>query len=184
MPRYIAFLRAINVGGRIVKMDALKNEFESLGLAKVETFIASGNVIFDSRAGAGALESKIEKRLAATLGYDVHTFIRTPREIAAIASYTPFSPAVMKSAKALNVAFIREPMGAELAKRLALLKTEMDDFHTNAREVYWVCKRKQSESKFSNALFERKLGISATFRGLNTVQRLAALYPVASSGNE
>ena len=49
MPRYITFLRAINVGGHTVKMDRLREIFESLGFANVETFIASGNVVFERR---------------------------------------------------------------------------------------------------------------------------------------
>jgi uncharacterized protein (DUF1697 family) len=48
MPKHIAFLRAINVGGHIVKMDHLRRLFEALELAEVETFIASGNVIFEA----------------------------------------------------------------------------------------------------------------------------------------
>ena len=47
MPRQVAFLRAVNVGGRVAKMDALRRSFEKLGFRRVETFIASGNVIFD-----------------------------------------------------------------------------------------------------------------------------------------
>ena len=50
MPRCIAFLRAVNVGGRLVKMDALRSAFEALDLADVSTFIASGNVLFETRA--------------------------------------------------------------------------------------------------------------------------------------
>ena len=54
MPRYVAFLRAVNVGGRIVKMDELRRPFAAAGFADVETFIASGNVIFDTTAKPGA----------------------------------------------------------------------------------------------------------------------------------
>ena len=56
--RYVALLRAVNVGGRTVKMDRLRTLFEELKLRNVETFIASGNVIFESTAGASALESR------------------------------------------------------------------------------------------------------------------------------
>ena len=62
--RYVAFLRAINVGGHTVRMEALRREFESLGATNVETFIASGNVIFDTaRRNAAALERAIEEHL-------------------------------------------------------------------------------------------------------------------------
>jgi uncharacterized protein (DUF1697 family) len=61
MPRYVAFLRAINVGGHIVKMDYLRSLFEELGFTNVETFIASGNVVFDSSyKNPASLEKKIE----------------------------------------------------------------------------------------------------------------------------
>jgi hypothetical protein len=54
------------------------------------------------------------------------------------------------------------------------LKTGIDDFHLNEREVYWLCKVKQSESKFSNAVFERATGARVTFRGVSTIAKLAA----------
>ena len=80
MPRYVAFLRAVNVGGRVVKMEALRRIFESAGLTNVETFIASGNVLFDSGSRSEkALRAKIEKSLQNELGYSVVTFLRDSR---------------------------------------------------------------------------------------------------------
>ena len=72
MPRTLAFLRAINVGGRTVRMEELRRLFEDLGLARVETVIASGNVVLESRASdEAALAKRIEKQLAAGLGFEV-----------------------------------------------------------------------------------------------------------------
>ena len=91
MPRLIAFLRAINVGGHTVTMEKLRREFEGMGLKDVETFIASGNVIFTARqADTVALEKKIEARLHKALGYEVATFVRSCEEVAAVAGYRPF----------------------------------------------------------------------------------------------
>ena len=93
MTRYVAFLRAINVGGRRVKMDHLRKLFEALGTSNVETFIASGNVIFDSEADdPRVLERKIEDHLQESLGYEVATFVRSTSELAGIARYRPFDP--------------------------------------------------------------------------------------------
>src|SRR2546426_4439388 len=98
MPKYVAFLRAINVGGHTVKMDHLRLLFEALGFSNVETFIASGNVIFDSKSkNTKALEEKIEGCLYETLGYPVSTFIRSTVEVATIANYKPFNAAALKS---------------------------------------------------------------------------------------
>jgi uncharacterized protein (DUF1697 family) len=178
MTRYIAFLRAINVGGRRVKMDELRGHFEALGLASVETYIASGNVIFHAWTGdAGTLQKSIEAHLHAALGYEVNTFLRTDAEVAEIATYRPFDDALMAQAQALNVAFLAEPLDDEVRAALSQLRTEIDEFHANGREVYWLCRKKQSESTFSNVLFERKLRVPATFRGYNTVAKLAAKYP-------
>src|SRR3977135_1307431 len=92
MPKYVAFLRAINVGGHTVKMDYLRGLFEAMGFSNVETFIASGNVIFDSKSKtAKALETKIERALEDNLGYKVTTFIRSVAELAAVARYKPFT---------------------------------------------------------------------------------------------
>ena len=174
MQKYIAFLRAINVGGHTVKMDHLRQIFESLGFSNVETFIASGNVIFNVKSkDAGTLERTIEQKLKEALGFEVATFLRTDKELADIADYKPFKPAQLDSAVAFNVAFLSEPLDDKSKKSLMALKTDIDDFHVHGREIYWLCLKKQSESKFSNAVLEKTLGRKATLRGLNTVRKLA-----------
>jgi uncharacterized protein (DUF1697 family) len=182
MPRFIAFLRAINVGGHNVTMSELRGAFETLGLKEVETFIASGNVIFVSRAkDTRALQQKIENQLLRSLGYEVKTFLRTVPEVAAIARYKPFGELQLSSAAALNVAFLADPLDAEAEKSVISFKTEVDDFHARGREVYWLCKMRQSDSKFSNARFEKLLQTRATWRNINTVVRLAAKYASAET---
>ncbi len=123
------------------------------------------------------LQRKIEDQLLKSLGYEVATFIRTNSEVAGVAQYKPFNESQLQSAGALNVAFLAEPLEAEAKKSLMALRTEIDDFHVHGHEVYWLCKKKQSESSFSNALFGRTLKVQATFRGFNTVLKLAAKYP-------
>lgn len=182
MPRFIAFLRAINVGGHNVTMAELRGLFESLSFKEVETFIASGNVIFASRSGdVGALQKKIESQLLRSLGYEVKVFLRTVPEVAAIARYKPFKESQLKSPMALNVAFLIDPLGVESEKSVMALRTEIDDFHVHGREVYWLCQTKQNDSKFSYARFEKMLNARATWRNVNTIVRLAAKYPGLSS---
>ena len=177
MIRYIAFLRAINVGGHTVKMDTLRAIFESLGLARVETFIASGNVIFETPAkDSKALESRIGERLKEELEYEVAVFLRTDAELAAIADYMPFKKSESDQAAALNVAFLADPLDSALKRKLMTLKTDIDDFHVHGREIYWLCQKKQSESTFSNAVLERTLGVQATLRGINTICKMADKY--------
>jgi uncharacterized protein (DUF1697 family) len=177
MPRYVAFLRAINVGGHNVKMDRLQKLFEKLGFDDVETFIASGNVIFRSKSkNTRALASKIEKTLAAALGYEVATFVRTDEEVAAIARRLPFDEAAHKAATAFVVGFLIEAPNAGAVKALMSLGTEIDRFAVHGNEIYWLCHHRQSESTFSNALFEKTVRLKTTFRGMKTLVRLAAKY--------
>lgn len=177
MTRQIAFLRAINVGGHNVKMDHLRQLFESLDLSNVQTFIASGNVVFETKSkDPRSLEKKIEKCLQEALGYEVATFIRADAELAEIADYKPFPQSELDAAAALNIAFLKEGLDQQSMQKLMTLRTEIDDFHVHEREMYWLCHRKQSESTFSNAVFEKALGIKSTLRGVSTVRKMAEKY--------
>lgn len=177
MPRFFAFLRAINVGGHIVKMDHLRRIFESLGFSNVETFIASGNVVFETTSrNAKALEKKIESRLREELGYEVATFIRTDADLAKIAGYEPFPQSDVDEAASLNVGFMADGLDGEAKKKLMNLRTDLDDFHVHERELYWLSRVRQGESKMSNAVLEKTLGRRSTLRGVNTVKRMAAKY--------
>ena len=174
MTKLIAFLRAINVGGRTVKMDHLRGIFEAMGFSNVETFIASGNVVFETNSeDVRKLEETIEMNLKEELGFDVDTFIRSDSELAGIANYKPFPKSQMESATAFNVAFLSESLDTKSKKLIMGLKTDIDDFHVHGREVYWLCLKKQSESKFSNNLLEKTLGMKSTMRGMNTVRKMA-----------
>ena len=178
MARYVAFLRAINVGGHTVKMVDLRRSFEAIGLTSVETFIASGNVGFDAEsAGDAALANRIEAALQADLGYRVDTFIRTPTELAAIAAHEPFGGLdVDGSGWRLFVVFTRTPPAPELVDRLMALSSGIDEFEVRGREVYWLVRGHFSDSKLSGALLERTLGMPATVRGTPTVRKIAAKY--------
>jgi uncharacterized protein (DUF1697 family) len=177
MTKVFAFLRAINVGGHTVTMATLRQEFEAIRLDAVETFIASGNVIFESRAkDLAALEKTIERRLLKSLGYEVRTFLRTADQLAIAARHEPFTSAQMRTARQVCIGFIAEPLAKDLAKSVVGLKTDVDDFHVNGREVYWLCKMGQSDSTFSNARFEKLIKAGATWRNRTTVSKLAAKY--------
>jgi uncharacterized protein (DUF1697 family) len=175
--RYVAFLRAINVGGHTVKMEALRALFAELGLDEVSTFIASGNVIFETRArDVAALERKIEAHLEKSLGYEVATFVRSTSELAAVAAYDPFPE---RADPTVYVAFLKEPLGDEAREKLMSHRSEDDDFHVHGREIYWLPGGRMSDSKFSGAVLEKAIRMPATMRNMTTVRKLAALHPTA-----
>lgn len=173
MARHIAFLRAINVGGHIVKMDALRRHCEGCGLGNVETFIASGNVIFDSRAAAESLEKKIEAQLRTALGYEVATFIRSAADLARVAGV-----AATKRGDARNayVGFMKALPPSGDQKKAAALAGEGERVLFAGREVYWFTSAGVSDSKFSAAALERITRSPATFRNITTVTKLAEKY--------
>jgi len=181
--RYIAFLRAINVGGHVVTMARLRQLFARMGYRGVETFIASGNVVFEAAGNAAAAEGTIAAGLEKALGYDVATFVRTPAEVAAIAVHPAFGAAEVARARTQCVGFLAEPLGKAAAGKLMALRSEVDDFHVHGREIHWLCRVGQSESDFSNAVFEKATGVRATFRNINTVRKLAAKYATTTSGS-
>lgn len=174
----IAFLRAINVGGRTVKMDELRRLFEAMGFSGVETFIASGNVIFETTVQPGRLlEQRIEDRLREALGYSVSAFLRSPAELNDIIRCQAFPQPAMDAAAALNVAFLSTAPDPASVKKLMACRTDIDDFNVLGREVFWLCREKQSLSTFSNTVLEKTLGMPATMRGISTLQKLVAKYP-------
>ena len=177
MSQWIVFLRAINVGGHTVKMDRLRQLFEALGYRRVETYIASGNVLFEAPdADSDALKERIENALNEALGYQVSAFLRTAAELAAIASYASFQPGDLERAVAFNVAFLSAAPDEGAQRKLMALKTDIDDFHVHGREVYWLCSKRQSESTFSNAILERTTGQPSTLRGMNTLRKMIEKY--------
>lgn len=177
-PCFIAFLRAINVGGHTVKMERLRTLFGELGFSQVETFIASGNVIFAApKADVQALEKQIENHLRQSLGYEVATFIRTPSELAAIAAYQPFPRAELDAAgHSQYIAFVSAPPTAAAQQKLMIFNSNINEFHVHDREIYWLCRTSMHKSTFSGALLEKTLGMAATLRNMTTVKKLAAKY--------
>jgi len=177
MPKYVAFLRAINVGGHVVKMDQLRNLFEAIGLTNVETFIASGNVVFDSKSkNVQALERKIEKHLEAELGYPVVTFVRSVAEVHEIAGYMPFTNVNLDS-ESIYIGFLNTDLTRQTIEKLESCSTDVDVFHLRGRELFWLCRTRMSDSKFFGPLLEKTLGTRTTLRNSNTVKRIAAKYP-------
>ena len=177
MPKYVALLRAINVGGHTVKMDHLRSLFAAIGFANVETFIASGNVVFDAKSkDTQALEQKIERHLQQELGYEVKTFLRSVPDLVAVANYKPFSDSELNTHPLYSGFIAENPSPAARQKLLALIN-EIDDLHIHGREVYWLCRTtRMTDSKFSGALAEKTLGLRATFRNSTTVKKMAAKY--------
>ena len=178
MFRFIAFLRAINVGGgRTVKMQSLRQIFKSLGFFNVATFIASGNVVFETTTKrTETLERKIEKALKEALGYEVRTFVRGEDELAKIANHRPFPGSKFDGTWQSNIIFLADNLNNKLKRGMYALRTKTDEFEVHGREVYWRRRRKQNGALFSTVPLEKILGPAFTVRGANTIKRIVSKY--------
>jgi uncharacterized protein (DUF1697 family) len=171
MPRYAALLRAINVGGHTVKMEELRRLFEAVPLKRVESVIASGNILFESSsADTAKLESRIEAKLEKALGYEVGTYLRTGAELAAIAALEPFA---LDPGDKVHVVFVRAALSATAKKQVLALATTYDDFFVEGREIYWRTRGMSSASLIKPAAFSRAVGMPGTARNVTTVRKLA-----------
>ncbi len=173
MPRFVALLRAINVGGHTVTMARLRVLFEELDLTGVETVLASGNVLCDSSTRAGAtLERRIAAHLEDSLGYEVATFVRTPAELAKVTASRAWRGTPPGST--LYVGFMGRPVPPPAATRLRGLGSDIDSFLIEGREVYWRCRKSMGLSQVTGAAIERALGQPVTLRKSTTVEKLAS----------
>jgi uncharacterized protein (DUF1697 family) len=174
MTKYIAFLRAINVGGHtIIKMTDLKQMFESLGLENVQTYIQSGNVIFESdEDGTALLETKIERQVEKVTGYKTQLFVRTVREVQSIAKRSPFTAKVDET---VHIAFLKQKPGKRQQQALLGFKSDADDFAVKGREVYNL-RYDREKSIFSNNFIEKILKLPGTTRNMTVIKKIAEKY--------
>lgn len=177
MTRYVAFLRAINVGGRTVRMEALRRHFENWGGRKVETFIASGNVIFETtRKNVQAAEHAIEAHLRRVVGYPVVVFLRTIPELAEVGARDPFPEHEYSGGSRLFIGFMKSAADRSIVRAVLALRTDIDDFVVEGREVYWLRRAQLMASLAKGPAIEKAVGSPITMRNVNTVRRLVEKY--------
>lgn len=139
MSRYIAFLRGVNVGGHNVTMGRLCALFEELGLTRVKSYIASGNIFFDdNHSNREALTSTIEQHLHQALGYEVPTFLRTTDELESILVQAPFKGIELTNDKRFSVIFTHDSINEKLTLPLSSSKNDMDVVAVNRHEAFVV----------------------------------------------
>lgn len=174
MTKYVALLRGINVGGHTVKMTELTRVFESLGLSNVKTYIASGNVLFETaEGGTDNLAQRIENELSRALGFEARAILRTISELRALIDLDPFSSFAPERDARYHVTFF----AGELNNSLELPYKSPAGFeisHRTKREVFSVV-LPAGRSVDMMSFVEKEFGKASTTRNWNTVQKIAAL---------
>lgn len=176
MTTYIALLRGINVGGhRLIKMADLKAMFVALGFGGAQTYIQSGNVVFDADKAEQPLRERIEQQIAATFGFPVVVALRTHDELARVIMACPFAQDTLAEGERLYVALLAETPASVGIERMLASKIEPDEFRVLGREVYLLYRQTMRATLLTNNLLESKLGVPSTMRNWRTLTTLAAM---------
>jgi uncharacterized protein (DUF1697 family) len=176
--RHVAFLRAINVGGRsVVKMTDLRDAFTAAGGANATTFIASGNVIFDASPGdLDRLRSCAVRNVRELLDADPVIIYRTARELEALVDAAPFGALTKDPRLKLYAAFLAERPKRTPTFPLSLPKERLEAIGMVKGDLLIVSRRKPNGMYgFPNNWIENELGVTATARNWSTVTKIVAL---------
>lgn len=176
MKTYVSLLRAVNVGGKSLPMDALRKLFEDLDLVNVETYLQSGNAVFGSPAAeTGTLAAALEMQIRKAFGFDVTVFILEPADLQRILAANPFLKQKGVDPESLYVTFLQYPPAPQQWAALEGAAGGPDSFRPGEAEVYLSCPGGYGKTKLSNAFFGKKLNMPATTRNWKTVTALAQM---------
>lgn len=175
MKTYISILRGINVGGqRIIKMDALKQLYTDLGFAKVQTYIQSGNVIFqNAEAKPEELARLIAEKITEKFGFDVPVMVIVREEFEKIVLNNPFlKDTTKKDVAHWHITFLSALPTPENLSKILPVSYLPDEFQVLGKAIYIYCPNSYSNSKLTNSFFETKLKVTATTRNWKTSKEL------------
>ncbi len=169
MPRYIALLGSINVGGNRLKMDDLKAALQGEGFANIATVIASGNVLFDHATAADAtLEAQIARVVKDRFGIDTFAAVRSRDELAASITDNPF--AKDGEPKQVQTLFLAEPLDRAAFDRLTSSYEGPERLALGSREIFVDFCGGVADSKLGQAL--KKLNLRTTARNVRSLERM------------
>ena len=174
MAAIISLLRAVNVTGyNKVKMDALRELYESLGLRGAQTYIQSGNVVFRTDAkDLARLQKRIEDAIEKSYGFRTGVMLRTSAELKDIIRRNPFAKRSGIEPNRLVVSFLTGEPAPESKQKIAEIKVGPEELVLDGRELYIYYGGGIGSSKLTPAVIERALKLPGTARNWNTVTKL------------
>ena len=177
MITFVSLIRGINVGGhQTVRMDELKELYESLGFKNVITYIQSGNVVFTSDdVEVAQLARQIEAGFAQKFGFRAKVMVRTSAELQAIIDSNPFQNQTMKESNRVVVMFLDARADSGALEDLRETYTGPEELDLIGQEVYIYYPNGIGRSKLTNSFLEKKLKTAGTARNWNTVLQLQKL---------
>jgi uncharacterized protein (DUF1697 family) len=184
MALIICLLRAINVGGHnIIKMEALRARFESLGLRGVQTYVQSGNIVFQSgEQDLKRLQDKIQGAIERKFDCRPEVILRTAADWKKVIAANPFARRPGMDPRKLLVMFLAgQPVpGAE--KALRGLRASQEEMKLVGRELFIYCPKGMGQAKISWSAIDKALGTCGTGRNWNTVTKLFEMAQALEAG--
>lgn len=176
MPRYVALLRSVNIGGYgRMAMNDLRDTFDSLGYDDVVTYIQSGNVLFSaSSRSESAIVEAIESRIAHDFGDSPAVLLRTAADLRRVGAKSPYAKKGADPARH-HVTFLNEAPSKATLKAFTLPPSGKDELVVDGREVYVHTPGGYAGTKYTGTFIERRLGVVSTTRNWNTVTKLCEL---------
>ncbi|HJV77588.1 MAG TPA: DUF1697 domain-containing protein [Paludibacter sp.] len=177
MKTYISILRGINIGGhKMIKMEALRQLYVSLGYDDVQSYIQSGNVIFrTSEINAQILEKTISEKILRTFGFEVRVLALTVDELRNALEKNPFRADLLKDSKKMHLTFLSAVPEKTYLDSISPSDYAPDEFWHSGRIIYVHCPTGYGNTKLTTNFFENKLKLTATSRNMKTATELLAI---------
>ena len=176
MQNYVALLRGVNVGGKTMKMEALRSIFLELGFSNVRTYVQSGNVVFAAaKVSANQLSREIEERILREFSLPVSVIAKSSKEMEAIVKRNPLLKQKGVDESKLHVTFLAGTPKKAAAADLQSLAANGERFQILDQQIYLYCPNGYGRTKLSNNAIEKRLSVIATTRNWRTVNALLAM---------
>jgi uncharacterized protein (DUF1697 family) len=174
---YTAMLRGINVGPhKRMKMEKLRSSCESLGFTKVQTYIQSGNIVFEAaRQSSSSVSKKLEECIVSNFGFSADVILRTVEEMIAIVSGNPLLKEPGVDTTKFHVLFFSEAPSADAIKKLQSLTLSPDKVRHKGKEIYFYFPNGVSGSSIWKHNLDRVMSVSGTMRNWKTVNTLCEM---------
>ena len=174
MAAYITMLRGVNVTGHnTIKMEVLRGLCQGLGFRNVETYVQSGNIVFQALLeNPEAISKRIGETVLRSFGFDTPVIVRTSKEMRNVIGNNPFLKEKGIDSSKLHVTFLSETAQKGSEKKLETLATNPDRFYPASHEIYLYCPGGYGRTRLSNNAIEKALSIEATTRNWKTTNTL------------
>ncbi len=174
--RWIALLRAVNVGGNNkVPMAELRALMADLGVPGARTLLQSGNLVFTAPGTAAEWGARLEAEIAARIGPRIDVMLRDAAEWTALMAANPFPDTAEARPNRLLVTALKSAPEEEAARALEASVTGPERLRVIGREIFVAYNDAMVESRLTNGVIEKALGRRGTARNWNTVGKLAVL---------